>query len=204
MPAERPRIALATAAGFAQLAVDDRALVPVLERLGAQVDIAVWNDPVSWQPVPDAVVIRSCWWGRVPVCPQSSSRRRRPTGSLRSCATSSSTTVTAGPKSWQSPRSRRAHTEPHGFARWRGARIWRRWSGSCRTGEWSLVFFAGRFSHAVLKRPAAGDFRVQAEHGGSTEAGGGFARRARTRPGHLRPRGRDRHRPTQADGDRAN
>lgn len=36
-----------------------------------------------------------------------------------------------------------------------------------REGEWSLVFFAGRYSHAVLKRPRTGDFRVQREHGGS-------------------------------------
>jgi hypothetical protein len=35
-------------------------------------------------------------------------------------------------------------------------------------GEWSLVFLGGEFSHAVLKRPAVGDFRVQEEHGGST------------------------------------
>lgn len=35
-------------------------------------------------------------------------------------------------------------------------------------GEWSLVFIAGRYSHAVLKRPARGDYRVQHEHGGST------------------------------------
>jgi glutathione synthase/RimK-type ligase-like ATP-grasp enzyme len=34
-------------------------------------------------------------------------------------------------------------------------------------GEWSFVFLGGEFSHAVLKRPAAGDFRVQAEYGGS-------------------------------------
>ena len=34
-------------------------------------------------------------------------------------------------------------------------------------GEWSLVFLRGHFSHAVLKLPAAGDFRVQAEQGGS-------------------------------------
>lgn len=38
-----------------------------------------------------------------------------------------------------------------------------------RDGEWSLMFFRGRFSHAVLKRPAAGDFRVQHEHGGLAE-----------------------------------
>lgn len=33
-------------------------------------------------------------------------------------------------------------------------------------GEWSLMFFGGQYSHAVLKRPAAGDFRVQREFGG--------------------------------------
>ena len=39
-----------------------------------------------------------------------------------------------------------------------------------RDGEWSLVFFDGHYSHAVLKRPRTGDFRVQREHGGSLEA----------------------------------
>jgi glutathione synthase/RimK-type ligase-like ATP-grasp enzyme len=34
-------------------------------------------------------------------------------------------------------------------------------------GEWSLLFFGGKFSHAVLKRPRDGDFRVQAELGGT-------------------------------------
>jgi glutathione synthase/RimK-type ligase-like ATP-grasp enzyme len=38
-----------------------------------------------------------------------------------------------------------------------------------REGEWSLVFIAGEFSHAVRKRPRAGDFRVQHEHGGSAQ-----------------------------------
>lgn len=33
-------------------------------------------------------------------------------------------------------------------------------------GEYSLIYFHGVFSHAILKRPAAGDFRVQEEHGG--------------------------------------
>ncbi|HET7189583.1 MAG TPA: hypothetical protein VFI52_15635 [Gemmatimonadaceae bacterium] len=37
------------------------------------------------------------------------------------------------------------------------------------TGEWSLVFIDGAYSHAVLKRPRAGDFRVQEEHGGSAQ-----------------------------------
>ena len=37
-------------------------------------------------------------------------------------------------------------------------------------GEWSFIFFGGKYSHAVLKRPKNGDFRVQEEHGGSSEA----------------------------------
>jgi glutathione synthase/RimK-type ligase-like ATP-grasp enzyme len=34
-------------------------------------------------------------------------------------------------------------------------------------GEVSLMYFLGRFSHAVIKHPKAGDFRVQHELGGS-------------------------------------
>ena len=34
-------------------------------------------------------------------------------------------------------------------------------------GEWSFLYFGGVFSHAVLKRPGEGDFRVQQELGGS-------------------------------------
>lgn len=37
-------------------------------------------------------------------------------------------------------------------------------------GEWSLCFVGGRLSHAVLKRPAAGDFRVQVQFGGRVAA----------------------------------
>lgn len=37
-------------------------------------------------------------------------------------------------------------------------------------GEWSLLFFAGDFSHAVRKRPAPGDFRVQEQFGGVSSA----------------------------------
>lgn len=34
-------------------------------------------------------------------------------------------------------------------------------------GEVSLFYFGGHFSHAIRKQPAAGDFRVQEEHGGT-------------------------------------
>ena len=33
-------------------------------------------------------------------------------------------------------------------------------------GEWSILFLGGELSHAVLKRPAEGDYRVQWEFGG--------------------------------------
>ncbi len=33
-------------------------------------------------------------------------------------------------------------------------------------GEFSLFYFAGDFSHAILKKPKPADFRVQEEHGG--------------------------------------
>ncbi|MEV5966785.1 hypothetical protein AB0L70_33765 [Kribbella sp. NPDC051952] len=33
-------------------------------------------------------------------------------------------------------------------------------------GEWSLMFIDGEFTHAVVKRPAAGDYRVQEHLGG--------------------------------------
>lgn len=36
-------------------------------------------------------------------------------------------------------------------------------------GEWSFIFMGGEFSHAVLKTPQLGDFRVQEDHGGRTQ-----------------------------------
>ncbi len=42
-------------------------------------------------------------------------------------------------------------------------------SAIATNGEWSLICFAGTPSHAVLKRPAAGDWRVQGELGGTAE-----------------------------------
>ncbi|MCY1521544.1 hypothetical protein D9M68_563590 [compost metagenome] len=34
-------------------------------------------------------------------------------------------------------------------------------------GEWSFIFFGGKFSHALTKRAKPGDFRVQESHGGT-------------------------------------
>jgi len=43
-------------------------------------------------------------------------------------------------------------------------------------GEWSLIFFGGKYSHAVLKKPLMGDFRVQEEYGGQAESAAPAAR----------------------------
>jgi glutathione synthase/RimK-type ligase-like ATP-grasp enzyme len=37
-------------------------------------------------------------------------------------------------------------------------------------GEYSLFYFGGRFSHCIIKRPAAGDFRVQEQFGGKEQS----------------------------------
>jgi glutathione synthase/RimK-type ligase-like ATP-grasp enzyme len=42
--------------------------------------------------------------------------------------------------------------------------------GILSDGEYSLFFFAGKFSHAIVKRPASGDFRVQEQFGGRETA----------------------------------
>ncbi len=42
--------------------------------------------------------------------------------------------------------------------------------GILTEGEFSLFFFGGNFSHAIVKRPAAGDFRVQEQFGGRETA----------------------------------
>lgn len=36
-------------------------------------------------------------------------------------------------------------------------------------GEYSLFYFAGYYSHAIIKQPKKGDFRVQEEHGGQLQ-----------------------------------
>jgi glutathione synthase/RimK-type ligase-like ATP-grasp enzyme len=42
--------------------------------------------------------------------------------------------------------------------------------GIVKEGEFSLFFFGGEYSHAILKSPKSEDFRVQEEHGGQIQA----------------------------------
>lgn len=38
-----------------------------------------------------------------------------------------------------------------------------------QNGEWSFTFFNGKYSHTILKKPKAGDFRVQQIYGGTID-----------------------------------
>lgn len=43
-------------------------------------------------------------------------------------------------------------------------------TGIVDEGEYSLFYFAGHYSHSILKQPQTGDFRVQEEHGGQLKS----------------------------------
>ena len=43
-------------------------------------------------------------------------------------------------------------------------------TGIVEEGEYSLFYFAGHYSHSILKQPHSGDFRVQEEHGGQLKS----------------------------------
>ena len=43
-------------------------------------------------------------------------------------------------------------------------------SSVCEEGEYSLFYFAGQFSHAILKTPSSNDFRTQEEHGADIQS----------------------------------
>ena len=60
----------------------------------------------------------------------------------------------------------------------------------CDEGEYSLFFFNGEYSHAIVKKPRPGDFRVQEEHGAAiipTSPPGGLQEVARRVFSHIDP-----------------
>jgi glutathione synthase/RimK-type ligase-like ATP-grasp enzyme len=72
---------------------------------------------------------------------------------------------------WRVSRASAAHLEPawRALVGSRGLMVQRYLPEIEREGELSFVFFDGVFSHALRKRPCAGEFRVQVEHGGVRE-----------------------------------
>ncbi|MDB4909027.1 MAG: hypothetical protein JWO05_3811 [Gemmatimonadetes bacterium] len=75
----------------------------------------------------------------------------------------------SGNATWRSSREHGAADEARfRAARMAGAVLVQPFQPEVMTGgEWSLVHIRGEFSHAVVKRARAGEFRVQEEHGGT-------------------------------------
>lgn len=229
----RPTVALATSQEWPRLPPDEVGLVPALERLGIDVEVASWTEPsVAWERF-DAVVIRSCWdyhhdlaawfqWLDRLERGGAGTRLHNPAAALRWNARKtylqalSAHGIPTVPTAWldgdalASPVAAVAGLQTAARAGWdelvakpavsagalgalRVGRAlldgpdapslveevlpaWRQRApvlvqpfldAIMAEGEWSLLFFDGRLSHAVLKQPAPGDFRVQERHGGT-------------------------------------
>lgn len=127
----------------------DKRYLKDLEQAGIDVVHTRWTDD-SAEPPSLASILAQEGWGDVVIKP----------------AISASATDT-----WHVPPGRTAEWEDRfrAMAR-RGAVLIQPFVPEvAREGEWSLVFVGGEFSHAMLKHPAPGDFRVQTEHGGSQQ-----------------------------------
>lgn len=208
------RLALATCTQFPAVYPDDVYFVSVLERLGIQTVVCVWNDPaVDWSTF-DAVLIRTIWdyfrnytafldwldkldqlgvptindtamvrWNSekrylleieqhgVPIIPT----RVAPAGRLPEILQTTNPgelvikpSVSGG--AWHTVRGTlgsEAFQEAVAQLPAHLDFLVQPFVPEIAThGEWSLLYFAGTYSHAVIKRPAPGDYRVQDEHGG--------------------------------------
>ena len=198
------------------LARDDRALAAALERRGARVTAAVWDDArVAWEGF-EAIVLRSCWdyhrrpaafrawlrrcsrlptWNPAPLVLANLHKRYLLQLAAVGCPIVRTRLLPAGSRcelqgllaaeQWQEAVVKPAI----------GATAYRTWRTSelsieasqqalerlladsdvlvqrfvpevVTQGELSFIFFAGAFSHAVLKSARCGEFRVQSDFGG--------------------------------------
>jgi hypothetical protein len=191
------RIALVTWSGLPQLADDDRLLRDELLRDGHEVVAAIWDDPsVDWQSL-DAIVLRSTWdyhkriddfraWlaslGSAPLWnPRGVVERILHKSYLLEMPNSvPSRIVAAGMhvdvrersvvKPAVSATAYRTTIVDTPFVAEFEALVQPFVEEITTKGEWSLIFFAGEFSHAVVKQPRGGDFRVQNDFGGTAVA----------------------------------
>lgn len=215
MSAPQFRLAIASSQQFSSVHVDDVHLVAVLELLGIEPTVCVWNDPeVDWTAF-DAVLIRTIWdyfehyaaflaWthtlDRLGVTVINDTKMLRwnsdkrylldlerhgisiiPTrvaqGAFLPAALSQMAdrdvvikpTVSGG--AWHTVRGKPGTADFEQAL----AKLPPQLDYLVQPfipevashGEWSLMYFGSTYSHAVLKRPTAGDYRVQERHGGS-------------------------------------
>lgn len=127
----------------------DKAYLRALEAVGTPIVPTRWTDP--GEPATLAALLEEAGWDEAVVKP----------------------VVSAGARNtWRTSRARAVDDEARfrSLARRERLMVQPFLREIAEEGEWSLVYFGGRFSHAVVKRPKPGDFRVQEEHGGHAVA----------------------------------
>src|SRR5436190_2009558 len=149
------RIALATSAKLPTLNEDDRLLIPALAERGLAAVPAVWDAPdVCWEEF-QGVVVRSCW-----------DYHHR----LEEFLTWVARLERAGIPVWNPPAVLRWNSHK-GYLRDLAARgvpiVPTRWLARGRRVGLARLLRHERWSDAVVKRPAAADYRVQWEFGGT-------------------------------------
>jgi hypothetical protein len=190
------KIALATAATWPDLGPGDALALRALRARGHEAVAAIWNEPRDWSAL-DAVVIRSCWdyhlrlgefraWvDALPVplfnAPSlvqwNSNKRYLQELDAQGFPVVPSRYIPAIDDAlFDALDSERLVVKPAVSASAFQTRVVQRGDSelivqpfldAINDGEWSIVLIDGAVSHEVLKRPAAGDFRVQQELGGS-------------------------------------
>lgn len=213
----RPRIAIATCAGYADLKVDDKLLGEALGGRGCEAISVVWDrDEVDWSDF-DLCLVRSTWdyhdkhpeflaWARrvetgtalhnpadliawnsdktylrelakagVPTVPTLWVERGSSIDLEQALAKRSwveavvKPVVDLGAKNLHRTRAgaREAQQALEAVLSRHDAMVQPFLPSLESEGELSLIYLDGQFSHAVRKRPAAGDFRVQSIWGGT-------------------------------------
>jgi len=180
----RRTIALATSASWPELSPDDAALIPALRDGGFDAEPVIWSDAsIDWSRYA-LVVVRSCWDYHLRVAEFDAWIERvarlttlvNPPSLLRWNLHKSYLLGLAseGVRIPASQLVRNVVIKPAVSASAYETRyfaddllVQEFVSEIATAGEWSLLFFDGAFSHAVVKRPRSGDFRVQEELGGS-------------------------------------
>lgn len=180
-------IALVTWRGLPELAADDRLLRDALVRRGAAVRAVVWDDDVDWRAF-DAIVLRSTWdyhkrldefrawldrmdglplWNPPEVLRWNTHKSYLLDLQSRGIAIVPTLLVPRGGGYIVKPavsatafRTER-HTNDDDLL------IQPFVPEVVADGELSFMFLGKKFSHAVRKRAASGDFRVQSDFGGS-------------------------------------
>ncbi len=183
-------IALVTWRGLPELAADDRLLRDALVRRGVDVRAVVWDDPgADWRSF-DAIVIRSTWdyhkrldefrawldrmdglplWNPPAVLRWNTHKSYLLDLQARGIAIVPTLLIPRGQGFIVKPavsatafRTERHETDCDVLVQPFVPEV-------VTDGELSFMFLGRRFSHAVRKRVASGDFRVQSEFGGSAE-----------------------------------